>query len=50
MLTMLTEPFLGPIRSALSKLQTGGFIDFSVLAGYILLEFLSWLVVQAMIA
>ncbi|NLY35631.1 MAG: YggT family protein [Tissierellia bacterium] len=50
LLIMLTEPFLGPIRSALSKIQTGGFIDFSVLAGYILLEILSWLVLQAMIA
>lgn len=45
----LTEPFLGPIRSGLSRLQSGGFIDFSILVGYLLLEILSWLVVQAMV-
>lgn len=50
LLTMLTEPFLAPIRTALGKLQKGGFIDFSILAGYILLEILSWLVLQSMIA
>ncbi len=49
-LVMLTEPFLSPIRSGLSKLQTGSFLDFSVLAGYLLLEILSWLVVRAMVA
>ncbi|HZK10526.1 MAG TPA: YggT family protein [Clostridia bacterium] len=49
-LVMLTEPFLSPIRSALSKMQSGGFIDFSILVGYLLLEILSWLVVQSMIA
>lgn len=49
-LIMLTEPFLSPIRSGLSKVQSGGFLDFSILAGYLLLEIMSWLVVRAMIA
>lgn len=49
LLVMLTEPFLSPIRSALSRLQTGGFLDFSILVGYLLLEILSTLVNRAMI-
>lgn len=48
-LMMLTEPFLAPIRSVLSRIQIGGFLDFSVLIGYFLLEFLSLLVRSAMI-
>lgn len=48
-LTMLTEPFLAPIRNFLSRLQRGGFIDFSVLVGYLLLEVLSWAVTRAML-
>ncbi len=49
LLIMLTEPFLAPIRNALSRVQRGGMMDFSIIVGYIILQILSSLVYGAML-